>query len=686
MTNRLASESSPYLLQHADNPVDWYPWGEKALQQARDENKPILLSIGYSTCHWCHVMARESFADPAIAAVMNQHFINIKVDREERPDLDKIYQTALQLLTQQGGGWPLTMFLDPQTHLPFFGGTYFPNTPRYQLPGFSDLLLRLAEVFTSQHTELAEQGEKLKATLGQMITPLLAPQVEDVTLLGHARDLLSKQYDPQEGGFGNAPKFPMTSTLRFVLRHWSYDRRGGGSDKQALDMVMITLTQMARGGIFDHLGGGFCRYSTDRKWMIPHFEKMLYDNAQLLSMYSEALAIGPDELFEAAVRDTIAWLHREMRDPQGGFYAAIDADSEGEEGRFYVWRREQIKKALTEDEYLVVETLYGLDKPANFDNRWNLHRYDSWRSVVSRLSLSHEDADALLRSAREKLFSLREDRVHPATDTKLLTAWNALLIKGMADAGRQLNETAWVESAAQAVDFLAAQCWDGTQLYATWHKGEARHPGYLDDYANLLEGLLHLLQARWREQDFVLAQALAERLLSHFYDEEIGGFFFTAHEHEILIHRPKPTMDDALPPGNGTAALGLLRLGELLGEPRYVEAGHKTLAWARALMEKVPAGHSTLLTALEETVHPPELVILRGPVSEFDTWRIELNSGYTPWRAVYAIPYDGVTTVPSYLPRLVSAEQQGQVTAYVCSGLQCSLPIQDLDELKDALS
>ncbi|MEM7098955.1 MAG: thioredoxin domain-containing protein [Pseudomonadota bacterium] len=687
--NRLADESSPYLRQHADNPVHWQPWDDAALNEAKASGKPVLLSIGYSSCHWCHVMAHESFEDPDVAQVMNEHFINIKVDREERPDLDKVYQTALQLINPQGGGWPLTMFLDPQTLLPFFGGTYFPKTPRYQLPGFTDLLLRLHEVFETKDEELKEQSEKLSQTLAQMNPPEVEAVLTDEVVLQNARDQLGQQYDKQEGGFGNTPKFPMPNTLERVLRHWAYAKRAGAMDRDGLDMVMITLTQMARGGIYDHLGGGFCRYATDRKWMIPHFEKMLYDNGQLLSLYSHALKFGHDELFQHAITDTVAWLVREMRHPDGGFYAALDADSEGEEGKFYVWRREQVKRLLSEEEYLIVETLYGLDKPANFENKWNLHRYDSWRSVVQRLSLERPEADEVLDRARAKLFAARETRVRPETDTKILTAWNALLIRGLAHAGDQLARPDWLALAQQAVDFIRTNLWDGTTLYATFSfsedAGQPRHPGYLDDYANLLDALLTLLEYAWREEDMAFALKLADSLQTQFYDEEDGGFYFTPHHHEALIHRPKPTMDDALPPGNGTAASAFARLAHLTGKVEYLETSDRTLRWARGLMERVPAGHCGLLHALEESLYPGELVILRGPEEAMQQWRKEISNGYTPWRHVYTIGYADTKTLPEYLPRLVSMEQQSQVTAYVCTGLTCSLPMTSLDKLKSEL-
>ncbi len=685
MPNRLINETSPYLLQHADNPVDWHPWDEQALTQAAAEDKPILLSIGYSACHWCHVMASESFADAATAELMNKYFVNIKVDREERPDLDKVYQTSLQLLTQQGGGWPLTLFLDPHTRLPFYGGTYFPKTPRYQLPGFNDLLMRISELYATNKEELSTQSDKIRETLDQLVPPVLAAQLKDQDVLQQARNQLEQQYDARDGGFGNAPKFPMPSALERILRHWAHVRRAGGNDRQGLDMVMISLTQMARGGIYDHLGGGFCRYSTDKKWMIPHFEKMLCDNAQLLSLYSHALAFGSDDLFRDAVTDTVGFLRREMQHPLGGFYTAMDADSDGEEGKYYVWRREQVKKLLTDEEYLIVETLYGLDKPANFENKWNLHRHDSWRSVVSRLSMEMADAGRKLASAKEKMFTEREKRPRPDTDKKILTAWNGLLIRGLAHAGQQLDQPEWLDQAQGIVDFLSTQVWQANQLYATWTQGSAKYPGYLDDYANVLDGLLELLRVRWRAEDLEWAITLADVLLSQFLDTEHGGFYFTAHEHESLIYRPKPTMDDALPPGNGTATLALLKLGHLLGETRYLDAAHQTLTWARGIMERVPAGHCTLLTALETTVYPQQQVILRGPVELMAEWQRELDQGFTPWRSVYAIPYADSGPVPQYLPRLVSSETRNQVTAYVCTNLTCSNPVTSMAELQGLL-
>ncbi len=683
MANRLQQETSPYLLQHADNPVDWRPWNAAALQSARESGKPILLSIGYSACHWCHVMAHESFENEATARVMNEHFVNVKVDREERPDLDKIYQTAHQLLTHQTGGWPLTMFLDPDTLVPFFGGTYFPNAARFQLPSFVDLLLRIADVFATKRDELEAQGKQVMEAIASLNRTTQDGVMDDTELLAKARQQLGEQYDTADGGFGSAPKFPMPTTLDRVLRHRTYQERWGKPDREALHMVMTTLTNMARGGIYDHLGGGFCRYATDRKWMVPHFEKMLYDNGQLLSLYADALSIAPDELLTGAVRETAEWLLREMRHPDGAFFAALDADSEGEEGKFYLWQRRHIKQLLSEDEYLVFETLYGIDKPANFEGKWNLHRYDSWRSVIQRLSLEPDTANRLLNDAKQKLFEERATRVRPGLDDKILTSWNGLAIKGLIKAGLVLGEPRWIDAGNQALDFIRTEAWQDGTLYATW-KGSPKHPGYLDDYANVLDALLTSLQNGWRDDNASFAIELADKVMTSFYDTDNGGCFFTAHEHEALIHRPKPTMDDAQPPGNGIIAQVLNRLGHLLGNTRYIDASTNTLVWARALIERYPSGHCSLLAALEEQVYPQQLVILRGPEADIAAWRTAVTKGYHPWRQVYAIPY-AARLIPDYLPRLVSADQQTRPSAYVCSGLSCSLPIETLDELKTAV-
>ncbi len=681
MQNRLGSETSPYLLQHADNPVHWQPWDETALAEARQTGKPILLSVGYSACHWCHVMAHESFEDKATAQVMNEHFVNIKVDREERPDLDKIYQTAHHLLSGRPGGWPLTVFLDPETHHPFFAGTYFPKSARYQLPGFVDLLLRIRSVFNDKRPDLVEQGEKLQAALvriGQGPTEG-APESQSA-LLDACVSQLQDQYDVEEGGFGGAPKFPMPTALARLLNHWAWQARDGRQDRGLLDKVMISLTRMARGGIYDHLGGGFCRYATDRAWMVPHFEKMLYDNGQLLSLYARALTIGPDPLFEDAVRETAGWLLREMRSPDGVFHAALDADSEGEEGRFYVWRRQQIRNLLTEDEYAVVATLYGIDKPANFENKWILHRRDAWRSVVERLSLEPGPAAQLLASARARLFAARSERVRPGLDDKALTAWNALAIKGLAEAARALDEPAWLGAAQTALDFIRANLWRDGVLHASWQGGTARFPAYLDDYANLLDASLTLLQCEWRDEDAAFAQQLANAAIERFEDADAGGFFFTAHDQASLIVRLKPASDEALPAGNGVMAKALAEAGQLFGDARMLTSAARTLEWAMPAMAQYPAGHCSLMEALEYQAYSPDLVILRGTPEAIAEWRQELPDGYQPGLRVYGIPH-GSRTAPAYLPALAPLEPH----AHVCTGASCSLPVHSPSELRRLL-
>jgi uncharacterized protein YyaL (SSP411 family) len=680
MNNRLQDESSPYLRQHADNPVHWQPWDDAALTAAREQDKPILLSIGYSACHWCHVMAHESFEDSATAALMNDCFVNIKVDREERPDLDKVYQLAHQVLTQQGGGWPLTMFLDPHSLLPFFGGTYFPKSARAQIPGFTDLLGRINDAWQQQRDALGEQGEKLRDVFARLNESEAADQLADpAALADKAIEQLNGQYDASEGGFGTAPKFPMASTLAFLL-HQAVAKQ----NRQAMDMVMTTLTRMARGGIYDHLGGGFFRYATDRAWAIPHFEKMLYDNGQLLSLYADAVIVGPDELFANALRETAGWLAGDMASPEGAFYAARDADSEGQEGHFYLWRRDEIKKALSEDEYLIIETLYGIDKPANFENRWNLARRDAWRSVVERLSLERDQADTLLSGAKQKLLALRQQRIAPGLDDKVLTAWNAMTIKGLAKTSIALGETRWLEVAQRCADFLREQLFDGDTLYASW-QGQARFPAYLDDYANLMEALLTLLSAEWRETDAAFVRQLADRAVARFQDPEHGGFFFT-HDRGELFHQPKPTMDDALPPGNGVIAQALIQLGHLFGENEYLEAAERALYWANGRMLQYPAGHCSMLGALEQYLEPAEQIIIRGPREQLDEWLELARGGFAPNRRCYGIPYDGVSTLPGYLPRLVSIEEQSRPVAYRCENFSCSLPIRSLDELKQTLT
>ena len=547
MPNRLARETSPYLQQHAGNPVDWYAWGEEALQAARAQDKPILLSIGYSACHWCHVMAHESFEDPEVAALMNRHFINIKVDREERPDLDQIYQLAQQMISQRPGGWPLTMFLTPAQE-PFFGGTYFPKTPRYGLPGFAELLERVAQFYHAERTQIARQGEAMVSGF-EHLQPAKPAHHSDFS--GEPLDLalknLAASYDARFGGFGAAPKFPHPTDLELCLRRHAASVTGSRSaeDADSLRMAVYTLGRMAVGGIYDQLGGGFCRYSVDAYWLIPHFEKMLYDNGPLLARYSDAWALTRDPLFAEVVEETAAWTLREMQSPQGGYYASLDADSEHEEGKFYVWTQQQARALLSDEEYAVCAPFYGLDQAANFEGtHWHLHVVRGLEEIAETIGRSAQECGALLARARAKLFAARARRIRPGRDEKILTSWNALTIAGMARAARVFGRPDWLASARAALDFIRATLWrdeDGPareRLLATCKDGRAHLNAYLDDYAFLLAALIELMQTDFHSGDLAFAEDLAEVLLEQFYDPATGGFFFTSHDHEKLIHRP----------------------------------------------------------------------------------------------------------------------------------------------------
>ncbi len=667
--NRLSQETSPYLRQHADNPVDWYPWCAEALDRARREERPILLSIGYSACHWCHVMAHESFEDPATAALMNRHFINIKVDREERPDLDKIYQVSHQLLTQRGGGWPLTMFLDPRDLVAFFGGTYFPPTPRYGLPGFADLLERVAAYYREQGDEIHTQNRRLQEALASLNPRGQRGGELEATPLDLARHQLGRAFDEVHGGFGGAPKFPQPPNLERLLRHWA-----ASDDQQALHMACFTLEQMAAGGIHDHLGGGFYRYAVDERWLIPHFEKMLYDNAQLLALYAQAWAASGQQTFAAAAHDTARWVLTEMQAPGGAFYAALDADSEGEEGRYYVWEREQVEALLDPEEYAAFAPRYGLLEAANFEGRWHLR-------LQAGMVEDSAATQRLLNSARDKLLAARRQRTPPGRDEKILSAWNALMIRGLAIAARHLGEDSYGNAAERALDFVRRELWRDGRLLASWKDGRARLPAYLDDYAFLLDALLELLQLRWRRTDLEFAVELAEVLLAHFADGEQGGFYFTADDHEQLVYRPKPYGDDAIPAGNGVAARALLRLGHLLAEPRYLEAAEHTLRNAWSAIMELPHGHNTLLTALEESLQPPQLIILRGAGGTLRTWQQRCLQPYAPHRLCLAIP-QGEDTLPGALAGCRPADG---TLAYVCQGTHCSAPLRDLEALETML-
>lgn len=681
--NALGKESSLYLLQHADNPVAWYPWGEEALQLAKDQDKPILLSIGYAACHWCHVMAHESFEDEQTAALMNEYFVNVKVDREERPDLDRIYQTAHYLLTQRNGGWPLTIFLTPDDLVPFYAGTYFPPQEQFGLPAFRDLLLGVADLYRNRRDDVSQQTVALKKSLdaafGQGNGPVveLGPQV-----LQQAVTQLAESYDSEHGGFGKAPKFPHPTSLDRLLRHWLRTRREGEADLKALEMLAYTLKKMALGGVYDQIGGGFYRYSTDDVWMIPHFEKMLYDNAQLLPLYAQAGVATGSSLFRRVATEVAEWVIREMQGDDGGYFSSMDADSEGEEGRFYVWTQEALRELLTDDEYIVAAHRFGFNRPANFEGKWLPHVYMEYEALETSFSQPQNELRRIVDFARAKLLEARQRRAWPLRDEKVLTSWNALMIRGMLVAGRLLERADFIDSAERALGYLRTTMWVDGRLRATGKNGQSRLPAYLDDYAFLLDAVLEMLQTRWDSGLLRFARSLADVMLEHFEDKEQGGFFFTADDHEALLQRPRPWADEALPAGNAVVAKALLRLGFLLGERRYLASAERTVSAASAMIARSPMVHSAMLSALEEQLQPPQLIVLRGDEQNLEEWHRIAQRQPDPGLLCFPIPSEA----PDLPPVLAMKEPRDEHTVgYLCEGLQCREPVVDVDEFAKLL-
>jgi uncharacterized protein len=661
MPNRLAKESSPYLRQHANNPVDWWPWGDEALAQARALNKPILLSIGYSACHWCHVMAHESFEDAATAAVMNDLYICIKVDREERPDIDKIYQLAHQALTRRGGGWPLTIFMTPDDHLPFYAGTYFPKDARYGMPPFVYILQQIRGFWDSRRDDVRSQNTALAEFLGDVGKSSPFDGSLDDSPVHAAVRQFETTFDTVHGGHRGAPKFPHCPEMELLL------------DVGSPSMIELTLQRMADGGIHDQLGGGFCRYSVDDRWEIPHFEKMLYDNAQLLPLYASGLE---SESFAAAATGIVDWLNREMTSPNGAFYSALDADSEHEEGKFYVWQRDDVRALLNESEFAIVDRYFGFDRAPNFEGHaWNPIVAASIDDISSAMNLQHDEVMKQLTSAKSKLFASRAARVRPSLDNKILTSWNALMISGLARASRALDDSSLQDMADRALDSLFETSWRDGRLFATASKSPAI-PAYLDDYAFLLDALIECLQNRWRAGDLRWSTELADALLQHFQDRDTGGFFFTADDHEKLIQRPKPWFDEAIPSGNGVAARTLMRLGHLVGNPSYVDAAERTLRAAFPVMQQNPASCATLQRALREFLHPRTHVVIRVQPDDREKWRTAISRSRSRATDVYVIPD------ASGLPAVVDAQKytSGGV-AYICTGTHCLPPIADPDDV-----
>jgi uncharacterized protein YyaL (SSP411 family) len=676
-TNRLARETSPYLLQHAHNPVDWYPWGAEAFSRARADDKPVLLSVGYSACHWCHVMERESFESEEIAALMNELFVNIKVDREERPDVDQIYMQAVQAMTGHGG-WPMTVFLTDEG-VPFYGGTYFPPVDRHGMPGFPRLLRSVAEAYRTRRGEVTESGRQLLDDMRQAerLRRSASPLTEDV--LSGAYQALAQQVDERDGGTGGAPKFPQPMSWEFVLRSW---KRTG--NPRALEMVRLTLTRMARGGIYDQLGGGFHRYSVDSRWLVPHFEKMLYDNAQLASLYVRGWLATGDPEYRRVAEETLDYLLREMRHPAGGFYSAQDADAEGVEGKFFVWSPDEIRAALGDREVSGAALAYwGVDDGPNFEGHSILHVPRAPDEAAARLGLSPEALAGLIARARARLYQARERRVHPGLDDKVLAAWNGLALAAFAEAGRALDRADYTAAAVASADFLITSMVDGGRLLRSWRDGQGRIKGYLEDYAMVGTGLLALYEATFDQRWLEHSRRLAEQALALFWDAERDAWFDTGTDQEALVVRPRNLFDNAVPSGASVAIDWLLRLGLLFGEERYEAQALKALGPMADMMARHPSGFGRYLCALDFHLGPVAEVALvwpRGAGAESAAALVRSAFGrYLPNRVVVAGAEGGA---PAGFPLLEGRPAVGgRPTAYVCRRYACQTPVTEPGDL-----
>ncbi len=683
MPNRLIKEKSPYLLQHANNPVDWYPWGEDAFRKALEEDKPILLSVGYATCHWCHVMERESFEDEDVAGVLNQHFVSIKVDREERPDVDHIYMTVCQALTGRGG-WPLSIIMTP-TRRPFFAGTYFPKSSRMGMPGFLDILLQAAKLWSDDRQRLVQMGEE--------ITRAIQPKGEAVGDNRLGMEILEKGYsqlrsafDEQRGGFGGAPKFPTPHHLTFLLR---WHRRNPESD--ALKMVEKTLNSMRDGGIFDQVGFGFHRYSVDERWLVPHFEKMLYDQAMLVMAYCEAYQITGKPLYAQVVRETLEYVLRDMRDPGGGFYSAEDADSEGEEGLFYVWRPDEVKEFLGEEQGGKFCGFFDISPTGNFEEGRSILHITKPQSVFAQLhEMSPEELENMLEGGRSRLFAARKKRIHPLKDDKVLASWNGLMIAALAKGYQALRDSSYLEAASAGADFVLERMTDGTgRLFRRYRDGEVANPGYADDYAFLIWGLIELYECSFEVRYLKAASELQRHMVDHFWSEKQHGFYYSADDSEQLIVRDREIYDGAIPSSNSVAALNLLRLGRMTGNVEWEERADALLKSFSSLVADYPSGYTQFLNAADFALGPTSEVVIVGDDEDEETRMMveSLQRRFHPHRVLLfkSTGWDGKD--PSeWVPFLRELHPIGGKRAvYLCENYACRQPVSTVDELKEAL-
>jgi len=680
-TNRLINETSPYLLQHAHNPVDWFPWGEEAFAIARQEQKPILLSIGYSACHWCHVMEHESFENEAIAKLMNENFVNIKVDREERPDLDQIYMNAVQMMTHHGG-WPMTVFLTPDA-VPFYAGTYFPPEDRYNMPGFPRVLISLADAYRERPEDIQKTATSVFNELQRSAATVESTELLSGDLLETAYRGIVKNYDATSGGFGGAPKFPPAMTLEFLLH--TFDRTG---NRQPLEIVDYTCRKMADGGIYDHLGGGFHRYSTDARWLVPHFEKMLYDNALLSRLYLHYYQVSGHDAARIVVEGILDYVVREMTDPRGGFYSTQDADSEGVEGKFFVWSLAEVKKLLGDRDALLFASYYNITEGGNFEGENILNVTRQMAEVAQAHNVTTEKLGQTLNRARKTLFDERERRIKPARDEKVLTAWNGLMLASFAEAAAILNRPDYAEVAKRNAQFVLENLRRDGLLLRTYRDGQAKLNAYLEDYAFYIDGLLTLFETSGDLRWFTESCALTDKMIEEFWDDQEGAFFYTGRSHEALIVRSKDFFDNATPSGNSVAADVLLRIGLLTDNSDYQRRAATILRLNAAALRRYPSGFGRLLCALDFYLGTPkEIASIGSPESEETRFLIkEVWRRYLPNKVVaQASPTN--QTANSLIPLLRGrAQVRDKPTVYVCEHFVCKQPTTDPSELASQLA
>jgi hypothetical protein len=673
MPNHLLSETSPYLLQHADNPVDWYPWSAEAFEKAHHEEKPIFLSIGYAACHWCHVMAHESFEDLAVADLMNTHFVNIKVDREERPDLDSIYMNFVVAITSQGG-WPMSVFLTPEGK-PFYGGTYFPPERRYNMPAFREVLQAIARLWRDDRDRLLQSSQDLTRSILPKPSDNAGEVVLSPKLLEQAVHRLADAYDWQNGGWGAAPKFPQPMAIEFLLRQAS---RG---DQSSLKMASHALTAMAQGGMYDVLGGGFARYSVDPTWLVPHFEKMLYDNAQLALVYLHAYQLTGDSAYLQVCEATLDFVLREMTHPEGGFYSSLDADSEGVEGRYYLWSLDELRLAIPDQkEADLFIAAYGVSKQGNFEGENILRLNQSEAQLAAQFNLPVEEVTQQLGRLRVRLLEHRSRRVRPATDDKILVSWNAMMLAAFAEAGRALSRDDYLNAAFRNADFILGNMLVNDRLYRSWRAGAARHAAYLEDYASLASALLTLYQAEPDLKCYQAAIGLLHQTLAHFRDPA-GGFFDTADDHESLLYRPKDLQDNATPSGNATAAQLLLKLAAYEGTSVWKVQAEGMLVDNIEMITRFPTAFSHWLCALDFAIGPVKEVAILGEPGDQVTQEL-LNliwKGYHPQLVLAASSFPP----PAGSPALLNDRPliNGKPTAYVCQGFVCQQPVNTIKDM-----